>query len=82
MPMVQLRQCSCYRVQNIDKNTCRQMFQALEPFRKEVVVDGPNKDYSTVVKNFFSCYKKISTQGTIEGPRCSRYDYREILGRR
>jgi hypothetical protein len=34
------------------------MFQALEPFRKEVVVDGPNKDYATVVKNFFSCYKK------------------------
>jgi hypothetical protein len=46
------------KVQNIDKNACRQMFQALEPFRKEVVVDEPNKDSATVVKKFFSCYQK------------------------
>jgi hypothetical protein len=26
-------------VHNIDKNTCRKMFQVLEPFRNEVVVD-------------------------------------------
>jgi hypothetical protein len=46
------------KVQNIDKNACRQMFQALEPFRKDVVVDEPNKDSTTAVKKFFSCYKK------------------------
>jgi hypothetical protein len=46
------------KVQNINKNICRQMFQALEPFRKEVVVGEPNKDSTTVVTNFFSCYKK------------------------
>jgi hypothetical protein len=34
------------------------------------------------VLKFFSCYKKISTQGTIEGPRYSCYDRRGILGRR
>jgi hypothetical protein len=46
------------KVQNIDKNSCRQMFQALEPFRKEVVVDEPNKDSMTAAKKFFSCYQK------------------------
>jgi hypothetical protein len=46
------------KVQNIDKNTCRQMLQALEPFRKDVVVDEPSKDFTTVVKKFFSCCKK------------------------
>jgi hypothetical protein len=34
------------------------MFKALEPFRKEVVVDEPSKDDATVVLKFFSCYKK------------------------
>jgi hypothetical protein len=46
------------KVQNINKNVCRQMFQTLEPFRKEIVVDEPSKDSVTVVKKFFSCYKK------------------------
>jgi hypothetical protein len=46
------------KVQNIDKNACRQMFQALEPFRKEVVVDEPSKDMATIVSNFFSSHKK------------------------
>jgi hypothetical protein len=34
------------------------MFQALEPFRKEVVVDEPSKDMATAVSNFFSSHKK------------------------
>jgi hypothetical protein len=46
------------KVQNIDKNACRQMFQALEPFRKEVMVDEPSKDMVTAVSNFFSSHKK------------------------
>jgi hypothetical protein len=46
------------KVQNIDKNACRQMFWALEPFRKEVVVDEPNKDMVTIVSKVFSCHKK------------------------
>jgi hypothetical protein len=45
------------KVQNINKNACRQMFKALEPFRKEVVVDEPRKDNATVVLKFFSCHK-------------------------
>jgi hypothetical protein len=49
------------KVQNIDKNACRQMFQALKPFRKEVVVDEPSKDDVTVVLKIYSCYKIIST---------------------
>jgi hypothetical protein len=57
------------------------MFQALEPFRKAVVVDEPSKDYTTVVKRFFSCYKKILTQETIGEPRYFGYDRRGILGR-
>jgi hypothetical protein len=51
------------KVQNIDKNTCRQMFKALEPFRKEVVVDEPSKDNATAVLKFFSCHKKYQHQG-------------------
>jgi hypothetical protein len=58
------------------------MFQALEPFRKAVVVDEPDKDYTTAVNKFFSCYKKILTQGTIGEPRYFGYDCRGILGRR
>jgi hypothetical protein len=50
------------KVQNIDKDTCRQMFQALEPFRKVVVVDEPNKDMATVVSKFFSCLRKYQHQ--------------------
>jgi hypothetical protein len=46
------------KVQNIDKNACRQIFKALEPFRKDVVVDEPSKDSATAVKKFFSCYRK------------------------
>jgi hypothetical protein len=46
------------KVQNIDKNACRQMFKALEPFRKEVVVDEPIKDHGTAVSKNFSCHKK------------------------
>jgi hypothetical protein len=34
------------------------MFQAIEPFRKEVVVDEPSKDMVTAVLKFFSCHKK------------------------
>jgi hypothetical protein len=33
------------------------MFKALEPFRKDVVVDEPNKDTATAVSNVFSCHK-------------------------
>jgi hypothetical protein len=50
------------KVQNIDKNACRQMFQALESFRKEVVVDKPSKDMATAMSNFFSCHKKYQHQ--------------------
>jgi hypothetical protein len=50
------------KVQNVDKNACRQMFQALEPFRKEVVVDEPSKDMVTAVLKFFSCHKKYQHQ--------------------
>jgi hypothetical protein len=45
------------KVWNIDKNACRQMFQTLEPFRKEVVVDERIKHDAIVVSKFFSCYK-------------------------
>jgi hypothetical protein len=34
------------------------MFQALEPFRKDVVVNESNKDSVTAMKNFFSCFQK------------------------
>jgi hypothetical protein len=50
------------KVQNIDKNACGQMFKALEPFRKEVAVDEPNKDTVTVVSKFFNCHKNINTR--------------------
>jgi hypothetical protein len=50
------------KVQNIDKNACRQMFQALEPFIMGVVVDEPSKDSVTIVKKFFSCYKKYQNK--------------------
>jgi hypothetical protein len=50
------------KVQNINKNTCRQMFKALESFRKEVVVDEPNKDNATAMLKFFSCHKKYQHQ--------------------
>jgi hypothetical protein len=38
------------------------MFKTLEPFRKEVVVDEPNKDNATTVLKFFSCHKKYQHQ--------------------
>jgi hypothetical protein len=50
------------KVQDIDKNACRQMFKALEPFRKEVVVDEPSMDNATAVLKFFSCHKKYQHQ--------------------
>jgi hypothetical protein len=46
------------KVQNINKNACRQMFKALESVRKDVVVDEPSKDNATAVLKFFSCHKK------------------------
>jgi hypothetical protein len=46
------------KFQNFNKIICREMFQALEPFRKEVVVDEPNKDTVTAMSKFFSCHKK------------------------
>jgi hypothetical protein len=49
-------------VQNIDENTCRQMFKSLELFRNEVVVDEPSKDNATVVLKFSSCHKKYQHQ--------------------
>jgi hypothetical protein len=51
-----------WKVQNIYKNTCRQMFKALEPFRKEVVVDEPSKDNTVAVLKFFSYHKKYQHQ--------------------
>jgi hypothetical protein len=50
------------KVQNINKNACRQMFKALEPFKKEVVVDESSKDNATAVLKFFSCHKKYQHQ--------------------
>jgi hypothetical protein len=38
------------------------MIKALDPFRKEVVVDEPNMDNATVVLKFFSCHKKYQHQ--------------------
>jgi hypothetical protein len=38
------------------------MFRALEPFRKEAMVDEPNKDMATTVSKFFSCHKKYQHQ--------------------
>jgi hypothetical protein len=38
------------------------MFKALEPFRKEIVVDEPSKDNVTAVLKFFSCHKKYQHQ--------------------
>jgi hypothetical protein len=46
------------KVQNIDKNACRQMFKALETFRNEVLVDEPSKDSATAMSNFFKCHEK------------------------
>jgi hypothetical protein len=34
------------------------MFQALEPFSKDVVVDEPSKDSMIAVKKIFECLKK------------------------
>jgi hypothetical protein len=50
------------KLHNINKNDCRQIFQALEPFRKEVVVDEPSKDMMTTVSKKFSCHKKYQHQ--------------------
>jgi hypothetical protein len=46
------------KVQNIDKKACRQIFQALKLFSKDIVVDEPNKDTTTAVKKFFGCLQK------------------------
>jgi hypothetical protein len=53
------------KVQNIDKNVCKQIFQTLEPFRKEVVVDEPSKDNATAVSKKFSCYNKYQHKGPL-----------------
>jgi hypothetical protein len=42
------------------------MFQALEPFRKEVVVDEPSKDYATIVKKVFSCFEKYQHKESLK----------------
>jgi hypothetical protein len=42
------------------------MFQALESFRKEVVVDEPSKDMATAVLKFFSCHKKYQHQEALK----------------
>jgi hypothetical protein len=42
------------------------MFQALEPFGKEVVMDEPNKDSMTAVSKKFSCYKKYQHKETLK----------------
>jgi hypothetical protein len=42
------------------------MFKALEPFRKEVVVDEPSKDIAIEVLKFFSCHKKYQHQGPLK----------------
>jgi hypothetical protein len=46
------------KIHSIDKNACRQMFQAPEPFKKEVVVDEHSKDTTTAMSKFLSCHKK------------------------
>jgi hypothetical protein len=38
------------------------MFRALEPFRKEVVVDEPSKNMAIAMSKFFSCHKKYQHQ--------------------
>jgi hypothetical protein len=38
------------------------MLKALEPFKKEVVVDKPSKDNATAMLKFFSCHKKYQHQ--------------------
>jgi hypothetical protein len=50
------------KVQNIDKNACRQMFQALEPFINDIVVDEPSKDSATAVNFFLVVIKNINTR--------------------
>jgi hypothetical protein len=50
------------KVENISKNACRQTFQALKPFKKEVVVDEPSKDTMIAVSKFFNCHKNINTR--------------------
>jgi hypothetical protein len=42
------------------------MFKALEPFRKEVVVDESNKDNAIAVLKFFSCHKKYQHQESLK----------------
>jgi hypothetical protein len=38
------------------------MFKALEPFRKEVVVEESSKDNATMVLKLFCCHKKYQHQ--------------------
>jgi hypothetical protein len=38
------------------------MFKALEPFRKEAVVDEPSKDNATAMLKYFSCHKEYQHQ--------------------
>jgi hypothetical protein len=41
------------------------MFLALEPFRKEVVVDEPSKYSTTAMSKIFSCYKKYQHKESV-----------------
>jgi hypothetical protein len=57
---------SVHKVQNIDKNACRQMFKSLKPFRKEVAVDEPGKDNTIVVLKFFISHQKYQHQESLQ----------------
>jgi hypothetical protein len=57
---------SVQKVQNINKNACRQMFKSLKPFRKEVAVDEPSKDNTIVVLKFFISHQKYQHQEPLQ----------------
>jgi hypothetical protein len=42
------------------------LFQALEPIRKEEVVDEPSKDMATAMSKMFSCHKKYQHQESLK----------------
>jgi hypothetical protein len=54
------------KVQNINKKACKQIFHAPEPFNKDIVVDEPNKDSATAVKNFFGCLQKYQYKESLK----------------
>jgi hypothetical protein len=57
------------------------MFQALEPFIKEVVVDEPIKDSATAMSYFFSCYKKYQHKEPLKDLGIPSMTIEEFLGR-